>query len=186
MRPSHDTRDKIIHLADELIRMKGYNAFSYKDIAEMLAVRNAAVHYYFQTKGELGVQVVDRELRLFQTHQQSWSVLRPNEQLKKLFDRFGEYNNERLMCLMGSLSTDFETLPAAVRSKVKELSNVILDWLTDILEEGRLQGLLNLEGSPYDRSLLIMSDLMSSLLLSKVLGTDAFIRISTQLLKDLT
>ena len=90
------------------------------------------------------------------------------------------------MCLMGSLSTDFETLPAAVRSKVKELSNVILDWLTDILEEGRLQGLLNFEGSPYDRSLLIMSDLMSSLLLSKVLGTDAFIRISTQLLKDLT
>ena len=87
--------------------------------------------------------------------------------------------------MMGALSADYDTLPSAVKAKVRELSTHLLNWVTLVLEEGRKSGLLRFEGMPYDRSLLIMSDLMSSLILSRVLGTDAFTRVSAQLLKDL-
>jgi TetR/AcrR family transcriptional repressor of nem operon len=185
MKQAGDTRDKIVHLADELIRMKGYNAFSYKDIAATLDIKNAAVHYHFQTKGDLGARVVEEDIGLFRQHMQTWLELPPNEQLKKLFDRFHKYNRGGLLCLMGSLSADYDTLPSGVKVKVRELSTYLLDWLTVVLEAGRKEGLLRFEGTPYDRSLLIMSDLMSSLILSRVLGTDAFARVSAQLLKDL-
>ena len=61
-----DTREEIIDLAEDLIRQNGYNAFSYSDIAAMLEVRPAAIHYHFPSKSDLGVAVIERELR--QTH----------------------------------------------------------------------------------------------------------------------
>jgi len=39
-----ETREHIIDLADSLIRKRGFNAFSYSDIATILDIRNAAVH----------------------------------------------------------------------------------------------------------------------------------------------
>ncbi len=185
MRSIPETKDKIVALADEFIREKGYNAFSYKDIADTLALRNAAIHYSFPTKEALGVQVVNRELDLFTLHQASWLSLAPQERLKKLFDRFEAYNCQRLICLMGSLSPDFETLPVLLQGKVRELSNRLLDWLSAVLQEGRSLGQLHFAGDAYDRSLIIMSDLMASLLLARVLGQDTFQRISTQSLKDI-
>ena len=44
------TREKILELGENLIRTKGYNAFSYQDISSKLGIKNAAVHYYFPTK----------------------------------------------------------------------------------------------------------------------------------------
>jgi len=37
-----ETREHIIDLADSLIRKRGFNAFSYSDIATILDIRNAA------------------------------------------------------------------------------------------------------------------------------------------------
>jgi TetR/AcrR family transcriptional repressor of nem operon len=185
MKQPGDTRDKIVHLADELIRVKGYNAFSYKDIAATLDIKNAAVHYHFQTKEELGAIVVDQEIGLFRQYIQNWSELPPNEQMKRFFEQFRKYSQGGFLCMMGALSADFDTLPSAVKAKVRELSTYLLNWVTLVLEEGRKSGLLRFDGTAYDRSLLIMSDLMSSLILSRVLGADAFTRVSAQLLKDL-
>ena len=44
---SMETKDKIRNLAEELIRTKGYNAFSYADLSAPLQIKNAAIHYHF-------------------------------------------------------------------------------------------------------------------------------------------
>jgi len=61
----------------------------------------------------------------------------------------------------------------------------ILDWMADCLEEGREAGNFSFEGDAYDRALMVMSNLMSSLLYSRVLGGNIFGRMSKQLSKDL-
>ena len=53
----NDTRSEIVRLASELIRSIGYNAFSYTDISQKLHIKNAAIHYYFPSKSDLGVEV---------------------------------------------------------------------------------------------------------------------------------
>ncbi len=55
-----DTRTLILDVAQELVQSRGYNGFSYRDIALRLGVRNAAIHYHFPSKGDLGRELLVR------------------------------------------------------------------------------------------------------------------------------
>lgn len=179
------TKDKIVSMADRLVRTKGFNAFSYKDIAAPLAIKNAAVHYHFPAKSDLGVEVIDQEIAQFNHSTGKWKQLPENEQLGKLVEVFRKHNKQGNICLMGSLSTDFETFSPAMQAKVQEMADGIVSWLTNCLEQGRKNKCIHFKGPAAARALIIMSNLQSSLLLSRVMGPAAFRSITDQLLEDL-
>src|ERR1700752_4371873 len=60
-----DTRQEILNAAEDLLQRRGYNAFSYHHIAVQLGVRNAAIHYHFPSKEDLGVALVQRSQQRF-------------------------------------------------------------------------------------------------------------------------
>lgn len=179
------TRENIIDIAEEMIRTKGYNAFSYGDIAELLHIRNAAIHYYFPSKADLGACVVDRELEKIASGSRDWAGLPGNMQLRKVAEQFCSSHRRGWICLNGSLTPDYLTLPELLQKKVKQLCESILDWMKDALDEGRKDGTLAFEGEAESRALLVLSSLLSSLLLARVLGKEAFTRIMDQLMKDI-
>jgi AcrR family transcriptional regulator len=180
-----DTRENIIDIAEEMIRTKGYNAFSYGDIAEALHIRNAAIHYYFPSKADLGASVVDRELEKIASGSGEWAGLPGNVQLRKVAEHFHSSLRRGWICLNGSLTPDYLTLPDQLQRKVKQMCESILDWMEEALEKGRKDGTLAFEGEVETRALLVVSSLLSSLLLARVLGKEAFTRILDQLLKDI-
>ena len=63
--PRSETAEKILDLAEMLIQTRGYSAFSYKDISDVLGIRKAGIHYHFEFKTDLGVAVVDRYAERF-------------------------------------------------------------------------------------------------------------------------
>lgn len=172
-------------MADKLIREKGFNAFSYKDISEPLQVKNAAIHYHFPSKMDLGIEVVEQEIRSLALNTEKWKKLPEDEQLAKFCNVFRRHCNNGNVCLMGSLAPDYETLSPEMREKVHEMAAAIVEWVTGCLEQGRKHKRFHFKGSAEDRALLVISNLQSSLLLSRVLGPAAFHRISRQLLADL-
>ncbi|SFM68287.1 transcriptional regulator, TetR family [Chitinophaga sp. YR627] len=180
-----DTREKIIALADQLIRTKGYNAFSYKDISDPLEIKNAAIHYHFPTKTDLGVAVVDFETERFKEHTAKWSGMPEDKQLKQLFETFNRKHKEGLVCLMGTLSPDYKTFPESLQEKVTEMSAAFANWTSQCLENGRKKGFFAFDGDAYDRALLVLSNLLASLLMSRVMGPKTYGKISGQLYKDL-
>ncbi|HVV06291.1 MAG TPA: TetR/AcrR family transcriptional regulator [Puia sp.] len=180
-----DTRENIMDLAEELIRTKGYNAFSYGDIAGVLKIRNAAIHYYFPSKADLGVSVVDREIGKIADSRDEWRALPGNVQLRKVVEQFYNSHRRGWICLNGSLTPDFLTLPDPMQQKVRQLCEAILDWMAEALEKGRKDGTLAFEGEVESRALLVISSLLSSLLLARVLGKGVFTRMLDQLLKDI-
>lgn len=179
------TRDHIIDLAEELIRTKGYNAFSYGDIAAVLNIRNAAIHYHFPAKADLGISVVDRELEKISHSRAEWITLPADQQLRKVVEMFYGSRSKGWICLNGSMTPAYLTLPAPLQKRVQAMSQAVLDLMTDCLEKGLGDGSLRFEGTPADRALLVMSSLLSSLLLSRVLGKEIFDRMLDQLLTDL-
>lgn len=180
-----DTRDQIIDLAEEFIRTRGFNAFSYADIASVMAIRNAAIHYYFPSKTDLGISVVDKEIAAMARLQVQGKDLTGDLQLKQLIETFFGSSRKGRICLTGSLTPDYATLPPILQDKVQEMCTVILDWVTGCLEKGRTQGRLFFPGTSKDRALLVISGLLSSLLLSRVLGAEVFDRMIGQLLQDM-
>ncbi|MCW3465345.1 TetR/AcrR family transcriptional regulator [Chitinophaga nivalis] len=179
------TKDKIVSMADRLVRTKGFNAFSYKDISDPLAIKNAAIHYHFPAKADLGAGVIDMEIARFDANIEKWKKLPEDVQLQKLFDVFRKHSSAGNICLIGSLAADFETLTPAMRDKVHTMATRILVWMTDCLETGRKHKRLHFNGQAEDRALIIMSNLQSSLLLSRILGPATFRKIADQLLEDL-
>jgi TetR/AcrR family transcriptional regulator, transcriptional repressor for nem operon len=180
-----DTRTRIIDLGEKLLRQRGYNAFSFKDIAEGLDIRPAAVHYHFPTKADLGGAILDKEIAALVVHKQNWKNLRADEQLVRLVAVFSGHRQRGFACLMGALSPDYEDLPPVMQTNLKTYSRNILTLLTPLLSEGREAGVLRFEGAAADRALLFVSALMAALLISRVEGADTFDRITQQLLKDL-
>ena len=75
----NDTRSEIIRLGSELIRSIGYNSFSYADISKALNIKNAAIHYYFPSKSDLGVEIIRKNLNAFNElieHGKVWIINR--------------------------------------------------------------------------------------------------------------
>ncbi|SIN65086.1 TetR/AcrR family transcriptional regulator [Chitinophaga niabensis] len=180
-----DTKDKIVEMADHLVRTKGFNAFSYKDIADPMEIKNAAIHYHFPAKSDLGIGVIEAEIKKFRENVEKWRKLPEDRQLAKLVDVFHRYGTNGFICLMGSLATDFETFTDPMKAKVQEMGTDIVNWLSACLENGRAGGRFHFEGEAYDRALLLITNLQSSLILSRVLGPSVFNRVSNRILKDL-
>ena len=179
------TRDDIILLADSLIRIKGYNGFSYRDISAEMEVRNATIHHYFPTKSELGVAVIDRELQKILLNKELYKYLPGDEQLKKVVEIFYRTREKGQICLMGALTSDYCVLPTAMQAGLRRLSESLLEWVAACLEKARTEQRLDFQGESTDRALLFLSAMLSALLFSRVLLEDVFDRMADQLLNDM-
>ena len=60
-----ETAEKILDLAEMLMQTRGYSAFSYQDISDVVGIRKASIHYHFESKTDLGVAVIDRYTNRF-------------------------------------------------------------------------------------------------------------------------
>ena len=179
------TRDHIVHWADTLIRQKGFNAFSYADIAAVLKIRNAAIHYHFPTKSSLGQAVIKEELQRLQDYRTSHKDLPGDLQLQHLVTIFYHNSERNAVCLMGALTPEFTTFDGDMQMMVRRLCMSIREWVAECLDAARGAGRLHFNGSPADRAALVVSTLLASLLLARVDGPELFRRMIDQSLEDL-
>src|ERR1700693_3254467 len=55
-----ETSTRILDIAERLVQTRGFNAFSYADIAAALHVTKATLHYHFPSKAVLGERLIAR------------------------------------------------------------------------------------------------------------------------------
>ena len=183
-----NTKRKILDLAEALLQDKGFNGFSYAHIAAELGVKNAAIHYHFPSKEELGCAVIQRYRDRFQLWINNSRVkdLSPKEKLDWFF---GIYSNMRAdkgkVCLAGSLETDFNAIPESMREQTEALTRELLSWLEGTLMEGREAGVFQFTGDPAGKAALILSSLQGALQMARALGTARFYRVVEQNKQDL-
>jgi len=54
------TAPRILDVAERLVQVRGFNGFSYADIAAELQITKAALHYHFASKAALGEALIAR------------------------------------------------------------------------------------------------------------------------------
>lgn len=168
------TKEQILTLGEELIRTRGYHAFSYKDISKALNVKNAAIHYHFPSKEDLGVAIIQKSIDGFHALADYWTQVSYKQQLKDVIRIYERSNDQQWCCLMGALSSAAPSLPPVMQEKLREMASLILDRVSMILEEGQNAGQFNFEESPRQKAQIIISSLLSSLLLQRVLDENIF------------
>src|ERR1700730_4794899 len=55
-----DTASSMLDVAERLVQVRGFNGFSYADVAAELKITTAALHYHFAGKAELGEALITR------------------------------------------------------------------------------------------------------------------------------
>src|SRR6185295_9686526 len=99
-------RQRILDLAEELLLSRGYEGFSYQDIADAIGIRKASIHHHFASKEDLGSAIVERSrIRLAEAR---GPVVEDAARIRKLLDNYFRFF-ERLaeegkkLCLGGRL-----------------------------------------------------------------------------------
>ena len=152
------TASKILDVAERLVQLRGFNGFSYADVAEELGISKASLHYHFAGKAELGEALIERYASRF-TGSLDEIQTRPIDAPAKLAayaKLYGDVLRRKRMCLCGMLAAEYQTLPKPMRSAVVSFFDDQEAWLVGVLEQGREEGTLALlgireRGGPGDR-----------------------------------
>ena len=62
---TNDTATRILDIGERLVQVRGFNGFSYADVAAELDMTKAALHYHFPGKAELGRALIERYTERF-------------------------------------------------------------------------------------------------------------------------
>jgi TetR/AcrR family transcriptional repressor of nem operon len=179
------TRDHIIQTADQLIRAKGYNAFSFVDIANVVGIRKPSIHHHFPRKTDLGVAVIEYHIQQLQKIQKAFAVKCAVEKLDRFFLIYDDIKKHNKVCLVGSLTTDYNTLDVEVQDKLRYFSEVMLNWVTDFLEEGRCKKEFHFSEAPRTKALLIITNMIAIVQLSRVTEDKDFNLMKETIKKEL-
>ena len=183
-----NSKRTILNMAEALLQDKGFNGFSYAHIASELGVKNAAIHYHFPTKEDLGRAVIQRYRDRFKLWIYNTRVkdLSSQEKLDWFFSIYAAMRADKgKVCLVGSLEVEFNSIPAALQEEVQAMHKELLAWLETMLAEGRDAGAFQFNGEPANKAALILSTLQGALQMARALGTKKFRDVVEQMKFDL-
>ncbi len=187
-RADKDTAQRILEIATQLVQTRGFNGFSYADIAARLQVTKASLHYHFASKAELGRCLIERYESEFVAELDAIDGDANAE-----FDKLRRYariyalalDNSR-MCLCGMLAAEHGTLPEPMRQAIQHFFDVNERWLARVLEQGRARASLRFAGAPREVAAMLVGALEGAMMLARSYDDPRrFARAADRLLAEL-
>ncbi|MEM0967155.1 MAG: TetR/AcrR family transcriptional regulator [Verrucomicrobiota bacterium] len=124
-------------LAEGMIRERGYNGFSFREIAKVVGIKSASVHHHFPTKDSLALAAARRYIEEF------FRVLGPpkrkDQDVEEIAKHYASVFQEAFRrsgkaCLCGMLARGASTLSDELRSEVESFVERNINWLTEALQ----------------------------------------------------
>ena len=164
-----DTATRILDVAERLVQLRGFNGFSYADIAAELHITKASLHYHYAGKAELGRALIERyaerftaALKAIDQHETD-----PIAKIRAYEAIYADVLSERRMCLCGMLAAGYDTLAEPMQQAVIEFFDTNEAWLTRVLEEGQEVGKIKLNEPARESAQLIVSGLEGAMLIAR-------------------
>lgn len=147
------TRETLLTEARRLLQSRGYDSFSFQDLADKAGIRKASVHTHFKDKEELGVRLVEQYIADWESWVAYVAPRTPLEQMKS-FGRMVKkiYTVGEHLCANGSFFSDWGALPPRMRKEALRLQELQLAWITRTLDAAREAGELRFEGPARPRA----------------------------------
>lgn len=133
-----ESRVEILEQARKLVLTRGFNAFSFRDIAKLVDIKSSSVHYHFPSKEDLGLALIRRfaaELTEFvaEVEAENGDPLSRIRGFLVLFE--GTAKSAGRVCLAGVLAGDVETLGEPLRAEVRAFFLHVENWLAGQIDQ---------------------------------------------------
>jgi TetR/AcrR family transcriptional regulator, transcriptional repressor for nem operon len=169
---ANDTATRILDIGERLVQIRGFNGFSYADVAAELDMTKAALHYHFPGKAELGRALIERYTERFAAALAEIDARIPDApaKLDAYAGLYADVLRDRRMCLCGMLAAEYQTLPDPMRDAVIAFIDANEAWVAKVLSDGRRDGTIALAGPASDAARLIVSGLEGAMLVARPYG----------------
>ncbi|MFK7956272.1 MAG: TetR/AcrR family transcriptional regulator [Lysobacterales bacterium] len=182
----NNARDQIIERARTLLTERGFDGFSYRDISEHLGIKNAAIHYHFPSKTDLGLALVrDFAEEMGKQIQKARATLAPKDQLEAYFAYETHYCAGLRLCPVGTFTTSWEGLTDDMRKALAEFWQGVVSWLAEVLEQGRRLGELTFIGEAADKAQQLIATMSGARQQSRLESTNLVEKIAGQYRREL-
>ena len=159
MAASETTKMKAIRESRTLLQTFGFNGFSFQHIAEKLGIKKQSLYVHFESKEALAFELLADYKTSFETWTETVEPFEPEAKLAAWFDRFYKLSCENARyCVLNALTSDFNSLPTEVQSRVAALADERRGWIENVIAEGQKKKIFR-----KDLSARALSDLMLTL-----------------------
>src|SRR5258706_12248441 len=144
-----DTSQRILDIAERLVQTRGFNGFSYADIAGPLRMTKASLHYHFPAKADLGRQLIERYERNFGAGLATIDAqsAAARERLRRYAAIYADVLEGNRMCLCGMLAAEYATLPKPMQEEMRHFFDANERWLIAVLQQGKREKVLKFSGA---------------------------------------
>ncbi|MEM7306245.1 MAG: TetR/AcrR family transcriptional regulator [Planctomycetota bacterium] len=169
MKQAGETATQLLDVAQDLIQQRGYNAFSYKDLADAVGIKTASIHYHFPAKTDLGVALMRRyqaelEVALAKVDRAARTA---KGKLKAFVQLYAQTESAGAICLCGSLAADRQTLAPELQEAVSDYLDRSVRWVAQVVAGGVRDGELTYAGKPAELAATLLSSLQGGLILGR-------------------
>lgn len=162
----------VLDAAERLAQTRGFNGFSYADVAAEVGVTTASLHYHFPGKADLGRALVQRYTTTFQAALAA--IVRREARAVPRLEAYAALYADLLaagrMCLCGMLAAEYETLPRPVQAEVLAFFDANETWLATVLARGLASKELAFVGTARDAARHVTATLEGAMLLARPFG----------------
>jgi TetR/AcrR family transcriptional repressor of nem operon len=164
-----ETKTQAIEIAKSELQLRGYNGFSFQDIADKLGIRKASLHYYFASKEDLGLALLEDYTQSFQHWAEKHEQRGPLEKIKKFIDMYYSFSQDSLkVCPGGVLCIDYNTLPTKLQKAVSHFQEQHQAWLETQIKEAQKLSEIKKDLKPRETATLVISTCQGSLQLARM------------------
>lgn len=128
--PTSDRRSEILEHSKALLRTRGFNAFSHRDLATLVGVKSSSVHYYFPSKEDIGLALVAayrQEILSLLASLEHLPVPERLEQFASVFASAASSGDQ--WCVAGMLASDYATLGEDLQAELRRFFDAVEAWL---------------------------------------------------------
>lgn len=149
------TRTALLDSAEAAARTRGFDGFSYADMAADVGIRKASIHHHFPTKAALAAALIERYHDDVEATCREINRMRPTGggRLSAMISTYRYALDEgRSLCLCVSFSTSRDSLPDIATQGLANFRAMITQWLASTFTLGQTDGTIANVLDPQDEA----------------------------------
>ena len=168
-----DTKTQLLDAAERTVRERGYDGFSYADLAAAVGIRKASIHYHFPTKADLAKALVARYREVNRAFRQEVGATTDDAatRLKRYLAHYrAALGGGDMLCLCVSLAISPDRLSEHAREELNGFHRDSIEWLEAVFEAAQEQGSLAHAADPLTEATGLLALVEGAQLLARAAG----------------
>lgn len=165
-----DTKSALLDSAEAAIRARGYDGFSYADLAADVGIRKASIHHHFPAKADLAQALIERYSRTVFARLEDIAAQHPTagDRLAALVATYrSAIDGGAKLCLCVAFCTGRDSLSPAVLTALDAFRVTVAAWLAEVFALAKADGSITGVSDPASEAQACLAQLEGAQLVAR-------------------